>query len=115
MGVSGLSHGGWAGLSRREGKGRGCLIAGEGGPPWPLCGSQSAWSLGHQRQHGRRRDRTFPEVGSGRHPGLNSKILGSELEITPLPPSSYSNLGMLPNLSVAHLCKSTAVPPPKVS
>ena len=113
MGVSGLSHGGWAGLSRREGEG--LSNSRRGRAPWPLCGSQSAWSLGYRRQRGRRRDRPFPEVGSGRHPGLNSKILGSELEITPLLPSSYSNLGMLPNLSVAHLCKSAAVPPPKVS
>lgn len=49
-----------------------------------------------------------PRVGSGRHPGLNSKVLGSELEKTPLPPCSCSYLGALLQLSVAYLCKSTA-------
>lgn len=52
VGVSGLIHGGWAGSSRREQEG--LSNSRRGRAPWPLCGSRSAWSLGHWRQRGRR-------------------------------------------------------------
>lgn len=103
------------GRALAAGNRKGCLIAGEGGPCGccVAAGLPGAWGTRGSVDAGE--TELSPRVESGRHPGLNSKVLGSELEITPLPPRSCPYLGALLHLSVAHLSKSAAVPPPRVS
>ena len=69
---------------------------------WLLCSSPVCLELGAPEASVEAGEAELsPRVWSGRRPGLDSKIPGSKLEITPLLPTSCATLGKSLYLSVS--------------